>query len=167
MNAVASAARVVPRIIRRMFFDLGKRMSPGRSTRDTTKGRLVAVAPTESSETHAVVCPGSPGAADTAANRGTASREQSSTPEPSKAPFRTRSSRNAIPPATESVCAPTPPGTTGHLSPVFVHPEKRQGARPCFPTTSAAENEIAGKVPEEPADHPDKAPSWEARCPAA
>jgi len=41
---VVSAARVVPRIIRKMFFDFGKRMSPGRRTRETTKGRLVAVA---------------------------------------------------------------------------------------------------------------------------
>src|SRR5258708_6976544 len=92
---------------------------------------------------------------------------QSSTPAPSRAPFRTRSSPNAILPASESVCAPAPSGTTGRLSPAFAHPEKPREARPCFPTTLTAENEIAGKAPKEPADHQDKAPSWEARCPVA
>src|SRR5260370_42711988 len=44
MQPVASAARVVPKIMRRIFFDFGSRISPGRSTRDTTKGTQVAVA---------------------------------------------------------------------------------------------------------------------------
>src|SRR5438309_405425 len=44
MQPVANAARVVPRIMRTTFFDFGIRISPGRSTRDTTKGTHVAVA---------------------------------------------------------------------------------------------------------------------------
>src|SRR5437899_12002736 len=44
MHPTASAARVVPKIMRKTFLDFGSRMSPGRSTRDTMKGTLVAVA---------------------------------------------------------------------------------------------------------------------------
>ena len=44
MHPVTSAARMVPRIMRIIFLDVGSRISPGRSTRDTTNGRHVAVA---------------------------------------------------------------------------------------------------------------------------
>src|SRR5437660_4095200 len=52
MQPVANAARVVPRIMRTTFFDFGIRISPGRSTRDTTKGTHVAVATERRSEEH-------------------------------------------------------------------------------------------------------------------
>src|SRR5438309_3828883 len=53
--------------------------------------------PKESSETHATKSPGNPAVAGTVAKKRTASLEQSSTPAPSKEPFRMRSWRNAIP----------------------------------------------------------------------
>src|SRR5258707_11951333 len=108
--------------------------------------------PKESSGTHAAVSLGSPGAADTEARRRTASREQSSRPAPSKAPFRTRSSPNAIPPATGSVCAPAPSGTRGRLSRAFVHSEKRREAPPRFPTAPKAEKKNAEEEPEQTPD---------------
>src|SRR6267143_1432728 len=115
-----------------------------------------------SSETHATASPGSPGAADTEARRRTVLREQSSTPAPWIVPFRTQSSPNAIPPATGNASAPVPSSTTGRPFRGSARPERPLGARPCCPTTSTAENEIAGKAPEGPADHQDKTPSWEA-----
>src|SRR5437899_384687 len=44
MQPVTSAARRVLNTSRRTFFDFGKRISPGRSTRDTMNGRQVAAA---------------------------------------------------------------------------------------------------------------------------
>src|SRR5260370_14615881 len=110
--------------------------------------------PKESSGTHAAVSLGSPGAADTEARRRTASREQSSRPAPSKEPFRTRSSPNAIPPASGSVCAPAPSGTRGRLSPAFVRSEKRREAPPLFPPTPTTDNEILRQTPQEQTEHP-------------
>src|SRR6267142_736855 len=116
----------------------------------------------ESSEAHAAEFPGSPGAADTRARRRKALREQSSRRARSRAPFRTRSSPSEIHPATGNVSAPAPSGTTGRPFRGSARPEKPLEARPCCPTTSTAENEIAGRAPEGPADHQDKTPSWEA-----
>src|SRR6266481_147070 len=116
----------------------------------------------ESSEARAEASPGSPGAANTEARKRKALPEQSSKQAPLRAPFRTRSSPNEIPPATGNASAPAPSGTTGRPSRGSARPERPLGARPCCPTTSTAENEIAGRVPEGPADHQDKTPSWEA-----
>src|SRR5260370_3993102 len=121
--------------------------------------------PKESTETRAAASRGNPDASDSAAKRKTSLRAQSSTPAQSRGPFRTRSSRNAILPASENACARGPLDTKGRLFRASAHWEKRPGARPCFPITSRAENEIAATAPEGQSGHRDKAPSWEADSP--
>src|SRR5580704_15168672 len=82
-------------------------------------------------------------------------------PAPSRALLQTPPSVTGILPATGNAVAPVPSDTTGHLAPAFVHPEKQQEARPCFPTIAAAENEIARIAPAGPAVLPGKARSSE------